>query len=51
MPAKKEYIPIEFIEVNGVYEDSVNREEARKVVEILLHQIKGIVTGNILQWV
>ncbi|HEU4791660.1 MAG TPA: AAA domain-containing protein [Flavobacterium sp.] len=59
MPAKKEYKPIEFIEVNGIYEDSVNREEAKSVVDILLHKIKksengkypsiGVATFNLYQ--
>jgi len=35
MPAKQEYKPIQFIEVNGLYEDQVNRDEARQVVDIL----------------
>ncbi|MBL0048917.1 MAG: hypothetical protein IPP32_12570 [Bacteroidetes bacterium] len=59
MPAKIDYTPIQFIEVNGVYEDQVNRDEARQVVDILLHHIKpfkngkypsvGVATFNIYQ--
>lgn len=59
MPATENYRPIEFVEVGGVYEDSTNREEAKKVVEILLHQIKpddkgkypsvGVATFNLYQ--
>jgi len=40
MPAKQEYKPIQFIEVNGLYEDQLNRDEARQVVDILLNYIK-----------
>jgi very-short-patch-repair endonuclease len=46
MPAKKEYKPIKFIEVNGTYEDQVNRDEARQVVDILLHHIKPLKNGK-----
>lgn len=46
MPAKKEYKPIQFIEVNGLYEDQVNRDEARQVVDILLNHIKPFKTGE-----
>ncbi len=46
MPAKLEYKPIQFIEVNGLYEDQVNRDEARQVVDILLNHIKPFKTGK-----
>ncbi len=46
MPAKQEYNPIQFIEVNGLYEDQVNRDEARQVVDILLNHIKPSETGK-----
>jgi superfamily I DNA and/or RNA helicase/very-short-patch-repair endonuclease len=59
MPAKQKYIPIQFIEVNGLYEDQVNRDEARQVVDILLNHIKpfrdgkypsvGVATFNLYQ--
>jgi len=59
MPPKKDYIPIQFIEVNGIYEDQVNRDEARQVVDILLNHIKpykdgkypsvGVATFNLYQ--
>lgn len=59
MPAKVEYKPIQFIEVNGLYEDQVNRDEARQVVDILLNHIKpfkggkfpsvGVATFNLYQ--
>jgi superfamily I DNA and/or RNA helicase/very-short-patch-repair endonuclease len=59
MPAKQEYKPIQFIEVNGLYEDQVNRDEARQVVDILLNHIKpfnkgkypsvGVATFNLYQ--
>jgi very-short-patch-repair endonuclease len=40
MPPKYDYKPIHFIEVNGLYEDQGNRDEARQVVDILLNHIK-----------
>ncbi len=46
MPAKLEYKPIQFIEVNGLYEDQVNRDEARQVVDILLNHIKPFEKGK-----
>jgi very-short-patch-repair endonuclease len=46
MPAKHEYKPIQFIEVNGIYEDQVNRDEARQVVDILLNHIKPLKDGK-----
>jgi very-short-patch-repair endonuclease len=59
MPAQQDYVPIQYIEVNGLYEDQVNREEARQVVDILLNHIKpfsngkypsvGVATFNIYQ--
>lgn len=59
MPAQKDYKSIEFVEVNGVYEDSVNKEEAKRVVDILLHKIEksdngkypsvGVATFNLYQ--
>jgi superfamily I DNA and/or RNA helicase/very-short-patch-repair endonuclease len=59
MPTKQDYVPIQFIEVNGLYEDQVNRDEAKQVVDILLNTIKpfnrgkypsvGIATFNLYQ--
>ena len=59
MPAKVDYKPIQYIEVNGIYEDSVNRDEAKQVINILLNHIKpnkegkypsvGIATFNLYQ--
>jgi very-short-patch-repair endonuclease len=46
MPAKVNYTPFHFIEVNGIYEDSVNKDEAKEVVNILLHQIKPLKNGK-----
>ena len=46
MPAKQEYKPIQFIEVNGLYEDQVNIDEARQVVDILLNHIKQFKNGK-----
>jgi very-short-patch-repair endonuclease len=46
MPAKQEYKPIQFIQVNGLYEDQVNRDEARQVVDILLNHIKPFKNGK-----
>ncbi len=36
MPAQKAYIPIEFNQVDGVYEDGINKAEATKIVDQLL---------------
>lgn len=46
MPAKIEYQPIQFIEVNGIYEDQVNHDEAKQVVDILLNHIKPFKNGE-----
>ena len=46
MPAKVEYKPIQYIEVNGIYEDSVNRDEAKQVINILLNHIKPLKNGK-----
>ena len=46
MPAKQEYKPIQFIQVDGLYEDQVNRDEARQVVDILLNHIKPFNNGK-----
>lgn len=46
MPPKVDYKPIQFIEVNGLYEDQVNRDEARQVVDILLNHIKPFKNGK-----
>jgi very-short-patch-repair endonuclease len=59
VPAKEDYIPIEFVQVNGSYEGQVNKEEAAQVVA-LLKQIAasfphedcptiGVATFNIYQ--
>jgi very-short-patch-repair endonuclease len=58
MPERSQYKPIKLIEVNGLYEDQSNRDEARQVVDILLNHIKlnngkypsvGIATFNLYQ--
>jgi very-short-patch-repair endonuclease len=46
MPAKQDYKPIQFIQVDGLYEDQVNRDEARQVVDILLNHIKPFKNGK-----
>lgn len=46
MPAKVEYKPIQFIEVNGIYEDSVNLDEVKQVINILLNHIKPLKNGK-----
>jgi len=46
MPAKHEYKPIEFIQVAGLYEDSVNLDEAKQVIDILLNKIKPLANGK-----
>ncbi|MDQ3019295.1 MAG: AAA domain-containing protein [Bacteroidota bacterium] len=46
MPEKENYKPIKFIEVNGLYQDQLNLDEAKKVVDILLHNIEKLENGN-----
>ncbi len=46
MPAKQDYKPIQFIQVNGIYEDQVNIDEARQVVDILLNHVKPFKNGQ-----
>ncbi len=46
MPPKNEYKPIEYIQVGGVYEDSVNCDEAKQVIDILLNRIKPMENGK-----
>jgi very-short-patch-repair endonuclease len=46
MPAKQDYKPIEFIQVGGLYEDSVNLDEAKQVIDILLNKIKPLANGK-----
>lgn len=46
MPAKQDYKAIKFVEVNGIYEGQVNREEAQKVINILLEEIQPLSNGK-----
>lgn len=46
MPEKVNYKPIKFIEVNGLYEDQLNRDEARQVVNILINHISKLNDGS-----
>lgn len=46
MPPKKEYTPIQFVEVNGLYDEQVNKDEAAQVVDILLHHIRPLSNGK-----
>jgi very-short-patch-repair endonuclease len=59
VPAKEEYTPIEYLQVDGLYEGQINKKEALKVV-VLLQQIMkeanrdeipsvGVATFNIYQ--
>ena len=45
-PNQFDYIPINFIQVSGVYKDNVNKEEARKVLEIIENQIHRLPDGT-----
>jgi len=59
VPAKKEYVPIDFQQVNGIYENSTNRREALRVISILKDKIVqnsdgtypsvGVATFNLYQ--
>ena len=42
----KEYKPIEFVEVNGFYQEQQNTDEAEKVIDILLNQIQPLSDGT-----
>ncbi|MCG2613732.1 AAA domain-containing protein [Terrimonas sp. NA20] len=46
MPARTAYTPIEFEQVNGVYDEQVNHDEARRVIEILLNRIQPLSDGR-----
>ena len=46
MPEKEAYIPIRYIEVNGLYEDRTNKDEAKRVVEILINEVKRLKNGK-----
>ena len=47
MPAKKEYVPIEYYEVNGVYSERKNNDEARRIIEYIFSD-KVIMDGKLL---
>lgn len=59
VPAKKEYIPIEYLQIDGLYEGQVNKQEALKVITLLQQIMKeakndkipsvGVATFNIYQ--
>ncbi|PUZ22119.1 AAA domain-containing protein [Chitinophaga costaii] len=58
VPAKEDYIPIEYLQVDGLYEGQVNKQEARRVVALLQQIMKdakgeipsvGVATFNIYQ--
>ncbi len=59
VPAMQDYIPIEYLQVNGLYEGQVNKVEALKVVALLKQIMKshdknscpsvGVATFNIYQ--
>ncbi|WP_324760580.1 AAA domain-containing protein [Sphingobacterium thalpophilum] len=58
VPAKEDYIPIEYLQIDGLYEGQVNKQEALKVVELLQQIMKeandpipsvGVATFNIYQ--
>lgn len=58
VPAKEDYIPIEYLQIDGLYEGQVNKKEALKVVELLKQIMKdgkeetpsvGVATFNIYQ--
>jgi len=58
VPAKEHYTPIEYLQIDGLYEGQVNKQEALKVVELLQQIMKdakdsipsvGVATFNIYQ--
>jgi very-short-patch-repair endonuclease len=46
MPARTAYTPIVFEQVNGLYDEQVNQDEARRVIEILLNRIHPLEDGR-----
>jgi putative non-specific serine/threonine protein kinase len=46
MPAKKEYIPIEYFKINGVYKTRKNDDEANKIIEYIFSD-KILVDGKL----
>jgi len=46
MPNKFDYNPIKFYEVNGVFENSTNIQEAQYVIKILKEEIEKLPNGN-----
>jgi hypothetical protein len=46
MPAKFDYNPIELLQVDGVYRNNVNDDEADAVIGILEHNVEGDELGN-----
>ncbi|MBO9658969.1 MAG: hypothetical protein J7527_09095, partial [Chitinophagaceae bacterium] len=46
MPSRFSYTPIEFEQVNGLYEEQVNHDEARRVIDILLNKIQPLPDGR-----
>lgn len=59
VPAKRDYKPIEYMQIDGIYEGQVNRQEALKVIALLHKILKeysddkipsiGVATFNIYQ--
>lgn len=47
VPAVKDYIPIEFIQVDGVYENQTNKKEALQVISILREKITPLPDGSL----
>lgn len=45
LPSKSEQKPIEFFQVDGIFDEHINKEEAEKVLEIL-NQIEPLSNGN-----
>jgi hypothetical protein len=46
MPARVAYTPIEFEQVNGLYDEQVNLDEAQRVIDILLNRIHQLPDGS-----
>lgn len=46
VPPQTDYVPIEFIKVDGIYDNQTNRAEALRVVEILKNEIPSDHTGS-----
>ncbi len=46
LPNKQDYVPIKYINVNGIYTENTNQEEAIAVLDIIANNIQLLENGN-----